>query len=61
MKAVQSQEEECVSLLLEHGADPNIKDVNGYMALHHAALSGNVALAAKLLQHQADIEATCEA
>lgn len=57
---MQSQAEECVSVLLERGAEPNIKDVNGYTALHHAALNGNVALAATLLQHQADIEAAGE-
>lgn len=49
-----------MSVLLERGAEPNIKDVNGYTALHHAALNGNVALAATLLQHQADIEAAGE-
>ncbi|XP_032956686.1 ankyrin repeat domain-containing protein 26 isoform X2 [Rhinolophus ferrumequinum] len=57
MKAVQCQEEECVSLLLECGADPNIMDIHGNTALHHAALGWNITIAAKLLQHQADMEA----
>lgn len=56
-QAVQCQEEECVSLLLECGADPNIKDTKGYTALHHAAVGKSKRIAAKLLRHQADMEA----
>ncbi|KAM5282459.1 uncharacterized protein RBU33_003888 [Hipposideros larvatus] len=57
MKAVQCQEEECVSLLLERGADPNRKDADGYSALHEAALGNSKTIAAKLLQHKASMEA----
>uniref|UniRef100_A0A672U6X3 Uncharacterized protein n=1 Tax=Strigops habroptila TaxID=2489341 RepID=A0A672U6X3_STRHB len=38
MKAVQCQQEECVAILLEHGADPNLADADGNTALHLAVL-----------------------
>uniref|UniRef100_A0A8D1U0L8 Ankyrin repeat domain-containing protein 7 n=1 Tax=Sus scrofa TaxID=9823 RepID=A0A8D1U0L8_PIG len=51
------QQEECTSILLEHGADPNLVDVKGYTALHYAVLGQNISIAAKLLSHKANIEA----
>ncbi|KAK4629352.1 Palmitoyltransferase akr1 [Fulvia fulva] len=43
-----------VSLLLQHGADPLIKDDQGYNLLHSATLDGNV-YQLMLLLHQPDI------
>ncbi|XP_070658073.1 ankyrin repeat domain-containing protein 7-like isoform X4 [Bos indicus] len=57
MKAVECQEEECATLLLEHGADPNVMDVCGNTAVHYAVFCQNVSLAAKLLSYDAYIEA----
>ena len=56
-QAVQCQQEECTSILLEHGADPNLVDVKGYTALHYAAFGPNISIAAKLLSYNANIEA----
>ncbi|KAM5282539.1 inversin-like [Hipposideros larvatus] len=58
MKAVQCQEEECATILLKPGADPDIKDADGNTALHYAALGQNVVMAAMLLLHRADMETT---
>ena len=57
LQAVECQEEECATLLLEHGADPNVMDVCGNTAVHYAVFCQNVSLAAKLLSYDADIEA----
>ncbi|XP_065776986.1 POTE ankyrin domain family member A-like isoform X3 [Muntiacus reevesi] len=57
MKAIECQEEDCATLLLEHGADPNVTDACGNAALHHAVLCQNTSLAAKLLSNNAHIEA----
>ncbi|NXP58005.1 ANR26 protein, partial [Chloropsis cyanopogon] len=57
MKAVQYQQEECVAILLEHGADPNLADADGNTALHLAVLSGNTTVAGLLLEHNASSDA----
>ncbi|MXQ95445.1 hypothetical protein E5288_WYG019462 [Bos mutus] len=55
--AIECQEEECATLLLEHGADPNVMDVCGNTALHYAVFCQNISLAAKLLSCNTNIEA----
>ncbi|NXH39252.1 ANR26 protein, partial [Dicaeum eximium] len=57
MKAVQCQQEKCVAILLEHGADPNLADADGNTALHLAVLSGNTTVAGLLLEHNASSDA----
>ncbi|XP_070646096.1 putative ankyrin repeat domain-containing protein 20A5 [Bos indicus] len=56
-KAIECQEEECATLLLEHGADPNVLDVCGNTAFHYAVFCQNISLATKLLSCDANIEA----
>ncbi|XP_069912036.1 putative ankyrin repeat domain-containing protein 20A2 isoform X20 [Oryctolagus cuniculus] len=56
IKAVQCPAENCATLLLDHGADPNIEDEIGNTALHYAAYGGNTRMAEKLLSSNADIE-----
>ncbi|XP_034506511.1 putative ankyrin repeat domain-containing protein 20A5, partial [Ailuropoda melanoleuca] len=56
MKAVQCQEESCVTILSEHGADPNCMDRKGNTALHYAAVGQNVSIVEKLLSYHVDIE-----
>lgn len=55
-QAVQCQEEECATILLENGADPNVVDTLGNSALHYAVYYKNTSLAAKLLEHEVNIE-----
>mgnify|MGYP001017858748 CR=1 FL=1 len=43
-----------VRMLLEAGADPDERGVNGYAPLHHAAAAGDEGLVALLLEHGAD-------
>ncbi|XP_027487678.1 ankyrin repeat domain-containing protein 7-like, partial [Corapipo altera] len=57
MKAVQQEQEECVAVLLEHSADPNLADADGNTALHLAVLSKNTAVAGLLLEHHANSDA----
>ena len=56
-QAVQCQQEQCVAILLAHGADPNLADALGNTALHLAALAPNTSLAGQLLEHNAHIDA----
>ncbi|XP_041875681.1 ankyrin repeat domain-containing protein 7-like [Corvus kubaryi] len=57
MMAAEHQQEECVAILPEHGADPNLTDADGNTALHLAVLSGNATVAGRLLEHGARSDA----
>ncbi len=56
-RALRREHKEIVKLLLEHGADVNIKDAHGYTALHLAVYSGNIEIIQLLLACGADIHA----
>lgn len=47
----------CVDLLLEHGANPHARDIDGFTPLHAAARSGAERTVAALVAHGADIGA----
>ncbi|XP_059039833.1 ankyrin repeat domain-containing protein 7-like isoform X2 [Mustela lutreola] len=57
MKAVQYQEEACVAILLEHGANPHLTDKFGNTALHYAVAGENTSIVEKLILFHANIEA----
>ncbi|KFU98224.1 Ankyrin repeat domain-containing protein 7, partial [Tauraco erythrolophus] len=57
MKAVEQQHADCAAILLEHGANPDFKDVCGNTALHLAAEIPGTSLVELLLEHNADIDA----
>jgi ankyrin repeat protein len=44
-----------LELLLEYGADPNVRDSVGATPLHDAVLSGKINAVKKLLEHGADV------
>ncbi|NWX72945.1 ANKR7 protein, partial [Alca torda] len=54
---LQCQEEECIAILLEHGADPNLADANSNAAFHLAVPSPNMTIARVLHDHNANIDA----
>ncbi|XP_050002695.1 POTE ankyrin domain family member A [Alexandromys fortis] len=56
MKSVQCWKQKCAAVLLEHGADPNIRDSSGNCALHYAVYNGHKDMAALLLEYHANIE-----
>ena len=55
--SAHSYDDQCVELLLAHGADVTPADCNGRTALHHAAVFGNVALAKAFLERGAEVDA----
>uniref|UniRef100_A0A8V5GV45 Uncharacterized protein n=1 Tax=Melopsittacus undulatus TaxID=13146 RepID=A0A8V5GV45_MELUD len=57
MKAVQCQQEKCVAILLEHGADPDLADADGNSAVHLPVISPNTSAAGLLLEHNTGIDA----
>ena len=59
-QAVQSLETKIVSVLLDNGADPNIKNCNGQTAIHLAVYGDSVEIASSLLEFGANIEETTE-
>ncbi|XP_005066556.1 putative ankyrin repeat domain-containing protein 19 [Mesocricetus auratus] len=56
IKSVQCWKLKCAAVLLEHGADPNIRDYSGNCALHYAVYNGHEEMASLLLKYHADIE-----
>lgn len=56
MQSVQCWKQKCAAVLLEHGANPNIRDSSGNCALHYAVYNGHEGMAALLLEYHADIE-----
>lgn len=55
-QALQSWQNEIVSFLLDHHANPHVKDNNGNCALHYAVYAGQPDVVVKLLQCGANIE-----
>ncbi|KAL1765055.1 ankyrin repeat domain-containing protein 7-like, partial [Sigmodon hispidus] len=56
MKAVQSWETEIIHILLDNDADPDIKDINGKTALHHAVYLNKPEIASSLLEFGGNLE-----
>lgn len=56
MQSVQCWKQKCAAVLLEHGADANIRDNSGNCALHYAVYNGHEDMASLLLKYHADIE-----
>lgn len=49
--AISKKRDDIVSLLLEGGADVTVSNNNGFNALHHAALRGNIGAMRLILPH----------
>lgn len=56
--AAYNNNEQLIDYLLTKGADPNIADINGYIALHLAIVENNIQLIEKLIKKNANIN-TC--
>ncbi|CAK7307259.1 Ankyrin repeat domain-containing protein 7 [Vulpes lagopus] len=56
MSAVQCTKEDCATILLGHGADPNLADLDGNTALHYTICGQSVSLVEKFLEHKANLE-----
>lgn len=54
-RAVVAGHEKVICLLLEHGANVNLKDLLGYAPLHYAAEEGRISVAQMILEHGADV------
>ena len=48
-----------IKLLLEHGADIDIRNIQGNTVLHQAAMMGNIEIINLLIQNRAHIQAKC--
>jgi len=53
---LNSQDGSVVRLLLEHGADMNVQDDDGWTPLHRASFFGALEVVRVLLEHGADVE-----
>ena len=54
---VECQFQECVKILLDHGAQADVVDVNSSTSLHLAAANGDVDVAVVLLEREAKVDA----
>ena len=54
---VQCQFLECIKILLDHGAQANVVDVNNSTSLHLAAANGDIDAAVLLLEREAKVDA----
>lgn len=54
---VECQFLECIKILLEHGAQANVVDVNNSTSLHLAAANGDIDAAVLLLEREAKVDA----
>ena len=59
-QAAQRDNIDCVSVLLDYNADPNLIDFSGNTAFHHAVSRGNLPIVQMFLKHNVDIEAKTE-
>lgn len=59
-QAVEHQHKDCVAILLEHGANPDLRGAGGNTALHLAATIPSKSLVELLLEHNAHIDAQNE-
>ncbi|NXI23631.1 ANKR7 protein, partial [Sterrhoptilus dennistouni] len=57
MKAVEQEHRDCAAILLEHGANHNLRGASGNTALHFALMVCNKSLVELLLEHGAAIDA----
>lgn len=57
LQVVECQFLECTKLLLDHGAQADVVDVNSSTSLHLAAANGDVDIAGFLLEREANINA----
>ncbi|XP_074683019.1 uncharacterized protein LOC141924448 [Strix aluco] len=60
IKTVEHQHKDCVAILLEHGASPDLKGAGGNTALHLAVAIPSKSLVELLLEHKAHINAQNE-
>ena len=56
-QVVECQFLECIKILLEHGAQANVVDVNNSTSLHLAAANGDIDAAVLLLEREAKVDA----
>lgn len=54
---VECQFLECIRILLDHGAQANVVDVNNSTSLHLAAANGDTDAAVLLLEREAKVDA----
>ena len=59
-QAAQRDNIDCVSIFLDYNADPNLTDLSGNTAFHHAVSRGNLPIVKIPLKHNVDIEAKTE-
>lgn len=56
-QAVEHQHGDCAAILLEHGANHDLRGASGNTALHFAVMGSSKSLVELLLEHGADIDA----